>query len=703
MKPAVAINITRSRIETIESRTINTKLPKIEKVYDRVEGISGNFTKNLVEKMTFTDYPDAKINGAATLRAFLMNANNVIELKRSGSLGFIIESLSQLDPEAIGDTQYLMDLIDSIKVLTKDDKVMQAKLLSHPQSLNLLFKFCKFCDGSIQSKLFEILDQLRTLPNAISSLLNQGIYDLLLSPELMYRESTVISVKHGASRMTNSITSISPELFRPDIFSIIALNENGTRRIDGYMEMQLLSSLLNYLTWLENNNFELGYVFILSRHLINEIIKESFENLDHLHQIIKCLVILSKDQKQTDFMLEKSLDIALQFLVSTDFSMYQRKGVEVQAAKSSNVLRTHRVKKLSVQDTGDRPVAALMALSVIKPNIKINRSDDINHFATKSVVLIYENIVARRIEIITEIVSSGLIPALLYRMGKGSENDLRFNRITISFLYTLLIRVMINQTQKQFRIAIVGLIPGGKLRKQGLGGIVEAEGNKNENNPRNKLRAKKAKVDLHGISSMLNAQQVTQLLFNSLTLLHADEILLTAQAITCISIMSFDVIAVQAFKRENCSRLCFLASSRSECYFSATGIISEMILFPEVQDEVLFAMVNQHKVVKTLIKALRLSNWVFPPEFKDIIYKCFVKLSIVPTFRRVVSESEGVGMLCKEIKERRTRANRAEEAQNGDVADRLAVIFREDLHAMSIQRFVQKFLQNKKMKSRKHR
>ena len=80
------------------------------------------------------------------------------------------------------------------------------------------------------------------------------------------------------------------------------------------------------------------------------------------------------------------------------------------------------------------------------------------------------------------------------------------------------------------------------------------------------------------------------------------------------------------------------------------------------------------------------------------MYKCFLKLAIVPSLREVVSDSGGVGWLCKEIKHHRSKSLHTvdEGGESSSSTDKLAIIFRKDLYAIRIQRMVQAFLKHKR-------
>ena len=66
----------RLRMERIEERTTATLMPPIEQLYREVPK-DPDFLKLLVDNMTFSDYPGAKLGNARSLSSFLMNSNNL--------------------------------------------------------------------------------------------------------------------------------------------------------------------------------------------------------------------------------------------------------------------------------------------------------------------------------------------------------------------------------------------------------------------------------------------------------------------------------------------------------------------------------------------------------------------------------------------------------------------------------------------------
>jgi hypothetical protein len=45
----------------------------------------------------------------------------------------------------------------------------------------------------------------------------------------------------------------------------------------------------------------------------------------------------------------------------------------------------------------------------------------------------FENIIEQRFDYIETITSSGIIPALIFRVGSGNDMDIRFNKVLIGF------------------------------------------------------------------------------------------------------------------------------------------------------------------------------------------------------------------------------------------------------------------------------
>lgn len=567
------------RIETIQTRTANTFLPKIDDVFRRSSDIKVDLTRTFVDQVTFSDYPNIHSDGAAIIDTFLMNSRNIDTFKNSGTLGAIIEGFRNIDIKKEARSEMVHHLINSLDILTKKDLMIQQKLLMNPHSIPILIDLCLYCEGHLQALGFEILERLSKLSDGIPTLIKYDILNVLLTPEMLFRPSTLQVVRHGSCSMTHRITSQSPATFPVEKFSELLLDELGIRRVDGYMEIQLLHALLCHLSYLESVNKELPSVLSTLKHFINEITSETFENLEHMQQIVKCCAILSRYPKQALFMLDNSLGMALQFLVKTDFSLYRRKHNSEMSSPSKLKNKIAKIqqssKRLSIQDTGERPKGTLLALAMIRPDVKINRNDDVNFIATRAVVVIFENIIQYRLETIADVVSSGLIPSLLFRVGKGHDRDLRFNKIVVHFIFEILHKIILSQPNPASYMSMTGgrqpsyqrfCLPSAEQAAPDL--VVTFQ---------NKINFS----DIRGISNTLHAQGVTALLLANLQT--SEDISAMQEALLCLSYMTFSVISPAVMNVNDVGKICHICNTRNECYFPSLSLITEvgirMLLF----------------------------------------------------------------------------------------------------------------------------
>ena len=97
-----------------------------------------------------------------------------------------------------------------------------------------------------------------------------------------------------------------------------------------------------------------------------------------------------------------------------------------------------------------------MFLSLVKPDKKgtQSRNEDINLFCTRYVVILYENIMTIKMEIISDLASSGIIGALLFRVGTGKDRDPRFSKVVGHFIHQLLMKVMVYQPHGGYHLGL---------------------------------------------------------------------------------------------------------------------------------------------------------------------------------------------------------------------------------------------------------
>ena len=86
----------RKRMNRIVERDEQRKLPTIDDFFASGEVLSEDFASELVDKIIFSRYPGSKQGGAAALRAFLTNGDNMDVLKQSGTIGAILDTLHRM-------------------------------------------------------------------------------------------------------------------------------------------------------------------------------------------------------------------------------------------------------------------------------------------------------------------------------------------------------------------------------------------------------------------------------------------------------------------------------------------------------------------------------------------------------------------------------------------------------------------------------
>ena len=578
----------RLKIDKIAERTENTSLPRLEQYWQNQRPFGGEMSKLLVEKMTFSSLPDAREGGALALSAFLMNSSNRNDLKNAGSLGACLEILYRTDVQHMAHTPHISNLVRSLHTLMDNDKQMQERLFLHPYGISLLNNLCRYCRGKDQELAMEVLKNLSLLKGGPATLLQNDCLDMLMSPELLYHSKTV---RHSAATLIHRLVEYSPKSLSVTKLANITLDSDGNRKIDGYTEIQLLHAFLCHVDDLTNEKKQLSEVFTLLSHLIDEIKSETFENLDHMQLIIRCLLVASVDEKQVDFMLSNGLCTAMQYLVRTDFLLFKKKAHEIKSDEQTTVssikarlftLQKGNKSKIRNKEGIDRSIGTLMALSLVMPEQSAvkSRNFDINILATQCALLIYENIIDQNIELVNEIVSSGTIPALLIRVGKGQATNERFNKPFMRFLHSLMRKVMLCQSHKGEHLAMVskartwGVVLTKDRPFHPMGSIL----NLNTNLSTQKAYQRSSGVlGIRVISDTLELLGVTPLLFSNLNMIVGLDMSVTSDTINCLSFLSFPMIAKELCQPDNlCSLLHLYNTHRGECFFPSLSLLCDV-------------------------------------------------------------------------------------------------------------------------------
>lgn len=269
----------QKRIATIAYRTNESTIPSIDEVFCKfTKPDDGKLTRAVVDKVYFESFPSG--DASKTLSALCMNNRNIDGMRQSGTLGVVIEMLRHVQLGDNTSMTHIADLVRTINILSEDIMVQQ-RLLSNPHAIPNILRLCKFTTGSIQAQLFQIIDRLCHSTSGIDSILEYDIFDLLLSPEMLSRPSTLIEVRHGAALFASRIATYKPNKLPVSKIETVCI-ENGNRIVDGYIEIQLLNAMLAHLTWLsaEKHFLSVGQEFFV--HLISEIKFETFEDLIHV-------------------------------------------------------------------------------------------------------------------------------------------------------------------------------------------------------------------------------------------------------------------------------------------------------------------------------------------------------------------------------------------------------------------------------------
>jgi hypothetical protein len=272
-------------------------------------------------------------------------------------------------------------------------------------------------------------------------------------------------------------------------------------------------------------------------------------------------MINSKEKMHAAYMLNNDLGIALQSVVRTDYEIW-RKPLSQTRVTNANDYKPHK-------DTGTKSSSSRIngtLLAIRNHHNQRSKVDDINFKTTRLVVQIYENVLAIGLHVVGDIVASGLVAGLLFRVGKGKNTDKRFLKLVVHFIYLLLVKVAIEQpsynrpmsvismVQKPLSYARAGSSVGGKK-------VVSSVGNT------------ALKTDIRTISNKFHAQDVTELLIDCL---ENEDYEIIKEAMTSLATMQFSVIKGSIINITVLNKLALYATTRQDCFFSGLDLICDV-------------------------------------------------------------------------------------------------------------------------------
>ena len=720
---------TRLKIDRINDRTLGTVLPKLDEFWRTRSSVDEEMGKLLVNKSIFSNFPKAQESGAVALTTFLMNSGNRDELKHAGGLGAVIEMLRRVDVSNPSYNQgHVSNLIKSLHTLTDEDKQMQERLFAHPRGLGLINDLCFRCQGKDQLLAVEILKSLSNLKNGRLILLQNNTLDVLMSPELLSIHKVSVSVRHCAANLIFRLIDFSPRSLSVSRLIQVTLDQDEIRIIDGYTEVQLLQAFLVHLEDLTRANERLPEVFTLFGHMIDEMKSSTFENLDHLQLILRCCLLVSKDPLQVDFMLKRGLGISMQYLVRTDFLLFRKK-MSVDKDSLVDDMTIHAMKsrlvglqrgKIQKKKAMDRTVGTLMALSLVMPEVhhEKSRNSEINIFTTESVLRMYTDMLTYKLDLVSELVSSGMIPALLVRVGRGHMINERYNKPVMSFLHSLLVKVMIAQPHRGELMAMItssyaspGKIPWGVYDYKerpfcrmgrlfvhepviNVARLPEDLVNMLNHHVLSTQLRPNGLLDIRVISNTLHAQGVIELFFTNLRSAGATVPSEVSDSVKCLSLMFFPVIAKEICDPNILRKLLHMDSV---CFFPTLSLLCDIVPFCE-EDDACIASIVDNSGIKLLVKGLQVSGRTLP--MKTMVYSCLAKLTKHPRFYDRLIYSQGISAVAGETRARRLnlkRMTRRERSERDDEIksqgiDILEAVLRSDIAAITIQAFIRGFV-----------
>lgn len=211
--------------------------------------------------------------------------------------------------------------------------------------------------------------------------------------------------------------------------------------------------------------------------------------------------------------------------------------------------------------------------------------EDINFKMTRLVILIYENVLKLGIHVIGDIVSSGLISGLLFRVGKGDNVDKRFLKLVNHFIYLLLVKLTLTQDSSERSMAVCDIAPpevycrAGDVSldeeaAEGSGvGRLRKDGSARQPITNRLLKEKNEPVTIRTVTNKLHVQGVTELLITSLD---SEEYDIIGDTLVSLASMHFRTIKASIMTEKVLGKITGYAQTRRDCFYSGLALASEV-------------------------------------------------------------------------------------------------------------------------------
>lgn len=217
--------------------------------------------------------------------------------------------------------------------------------------------------------------------------------------------------------------------------------------------------------------------------------------------------------------------------------------------------------------------------------ISTKTMEDINFKMTRLVILIYENVLRLGVHVIGDIVSSGLISGLLFRVGKGENIDKRFLKLVNHFVYLLLVKVTLTQDPTERSMAVTDLAPPERYARAGGKLIDELEDSSGGNSvsgvkrrlttqiTNRLLKEKNEPVTVRTVTNKLHVQGVTELLITSLD---SEEYDIIADTLVSLASMHFQTIRALIITERVLGKITGYAQTRKDCFYSGLALTADV-------------------------------------------------------------------------------------------------------------------------------
>lgn len=140
---------------TLLNRVESVKLPPLDDVCNKyvTADITPELARDLEDRVFFSDFPVEDVS--LSFSTFSMNASNLEEMKRNGSLGVVIEMMRRLPKDYDPRSKHVLDIVHCLFILSEDSS-SQKKLLSNVYALPCLLALCNSSSGDLQCQLVQV-------------------------------------------------------------------------------------------------------------------------------------------------------------------------------------------------------------------------------------------------------------------------------------------------------------------------------------------------------------------------------------------------------------------------------------------------------------------------------------------------------------------------------------------------------------------